>query len=164
MENHHSTIYRVETGRIEPLRRKCALYRKQQYLFFHAKTRQCVESVHDIFHISSFSPSSSNSSSPSAVVPNTTRPLPSSPRLQCGKSTPVFVFTVFHRLFSLCYSLFLLLITCHPVAEVVCPVAVLMYSVLGEIYSSAGVIHSVAAVVCQVAGVIYSASGGLRGS
>ena len=59
-------FYRVETGRIEPSRWKCALYRRQWYPFSYVKMRQRIENVHDIFRISSFS--SSNSSSPDAVA------------------------------------------------------------------------------------------------
>ena len=51
-----------------PLRRKCTLYRRQQYPFCDVKTRQCIENIHGTFHIASFSPSSSNSSSPGTVA------------------------------------------------------------------------------------------------
>ena len=79
---------------------------------------------------------------------------PSSPKLQYGKYTPfVSVFVAFRRLFILCYSVFLFLVTCHPAVGARCSV-----TVLGEIHSSAGVIHSVAGVVCLVAGVIHSVS------
>ena len=64
-------LTRVETGRIELSKQKCALYRRQWYPSFHARTRQCVENVYDIFHIlssSSFNYSNSNSSSPDAVA------------------------------------------------------------------------------------------------
>ena len=58
-------FYRMETGRIEPSRRKCAIHRRQWYPFFHTKMRQCVENIHDVFQILSIS---SNSSSPVAVA------------------------------------------------------------------------------------------------
>ena len=47
---------------------KCALYRRQWYLFFHMKMRQRVEDVHDIFYILTFSSNSSNSSSPGSLA------------------------------------------------------------------------------------------------
>ena len=59
-------FYRGNSQRIEPLRRKCALYTRQCQMFFHVNSPQCVEVVQDNFHIMSFP--SSNSSSPGDVA------------------------------------------------------------------------------------------------
>ena len=63
-------FYRVNAGRIKPSKRKCALYRRQWYPFFHTKMHQRVENVHDLFLISYFSSNSSSNSfsSPDAVA------------------------------------------------------------------------------------------------
>ena len=59
-------FYRGNSQRIEPLRRKCALYTRQCQMFFHTNSLQCVENVQDNFDIVSFP--SSNSFSPVAVA------------------------------------------------------------------------------------------------
>ena len=59
-------FYRGNSQRIEPLRRKCALYTRQCQMFFHANLPQRMENVQNNFRILSFP--SSNSSSPVAVA------------------------------------------------------------------------------------------------
>ena len=58
-------FYRGNSQRIEPLRRKCALYTRQCYIFFLANLPQSVENVRDNSRILSFP---SSNSSPVAVA------------------------------------------------------------------------------------------------
>ena len=60
----------METGRIELSKRKCTLYRRQRYPFFHRQTHQRMENIHDIFCISSFSFSSNSSSNNNYYSPD----------------------------------------------------------------------------------------------